>query len=192
MLCPVRIVTFDLADLTRCATEIVIKEGDFKWDPKADNPTLGNINVHIGHRELAMVVGAVGSGKSSLLSCLLGEMPRVNGEVTIKGSVAYVPQEAWIMNATIRENILFGEDMDDDKYNRVLDAAALRPDLAILPAGDFTEIGERGITLSGGQKQASLHDIPILRGCRTNFVSESCRSSFSVFGPTNLRYGRPA
>jgi ABC-type multidrug transport system fused ATPase/permease subunit len=133
--------------------EIVIKEGDFKWDPKADNPTLGNINVHIGHRELAMVVGAVGSGKSSLLSCLLGEMPRVNGEVTIKGSVAYVPQEAWIMNATIRENILFGEDMDDDKYNRVLDAAALRPDLAILPAGDFTEIGERGITLSGGQKQ---------------------------------------
>lgn len=141
----------------------MIKEGNFKWDSKAADPNLANINVHIRNGELAMVVGAVGSGKSSLLSCLLGEMPRVDGEVIIKGSLAYVPQEAWIMNATIRENILFGEDMDEDKYNRVLDAAALRPDLAILPAGDFTEIGERGITLSGGQKQASLNNAGLNR-----------------------------
>jgi len=136
--------------------EITIKNGDFKWDSKASDPTLSNINVHVNNGELVMVVGAVGSGKSSLLSCLLGEMPRVNGEVTIKGSIAYVPQEAWIMNATIRENILFGEDLNEDKYGRVLDAAALRPDLAILPAGDSTEIGERGITLSGGQKQVRI------------------------------------
>lgn len=102
-----------------------------------------------------MIVGAVGSGKSSLLSSLIGEIPKTNGEVTVKGSIAYVPQEAWILNTTIRENILFGEAMDEAKYSRVLDASALRPDLAIFPAGDLTEIGERGITISGGQKQVS-------------------------------------
>uniref|UniRef100_A0A672SJN2 Multidrug resistance-associated protein 1 n=1 Tax=Sinocyclocheilus grahami TaxID=75366 RepID=A0A672SJN2_SINGR len=99
------------------------------------------------------VVGHVGSGKSSLLSALLGEMQKQEGSVSIKGSVAYVPQQAWIQNATLKDNILFGRDGKDSWYQKVVEACALLPDLEILPGGDSTEIGEKGVNLSGGQKQ---------------------------------------
>jgi ABC-type multidrug transport system fused ATPase/permease subunit len=101
------------------------------------------------------VVGKVGSGKSSLISGLLGEMHKLNeGRISLKnGSTAYVPQQAWIQNATVKDNILFGWDQDEALYERILDACSLKPDLLIMPAGDRTEIGEKGINLSGGQKQ---------------------------------------
>lgn len=99
------------------------------------------------------VVGSVGSGKSSLLSAYLGEMDRVSGRVNRKGQVAYVPQQAWIQNATLKDNILFSKPFDKKHYDRVVEACALKPDLEMLPAGDQTEIGEKGINLSGGQKQ---------------------------------------
>uniref|UniRef100_A0A8C1UB62 Multidrug resistance-associated protein 1 n=1 Tax=Cyprinus carpio TaxID=7962 RepID=A0A8C1UB62_CYPCA len=102
---------------------------------------------------LVAVVGHVGSGKSSLLSALLGEMQKQEGYVSIKGSVAYVPQQAWIQNATLKDNILFGRDAKDSWYQKVVEACALLPDLEILPGGDSTEIGEKGVNLSGGQKQ---------------------------------------
>uniref|UniRef100_A0A8B9RNF7 Multidrug resistance-associated protein 1 n=1 Tax=Astyanax mexicanus TaxID=7994 RepID=A0A8B9RNF7_ASTMX len=102
---------------------------------------------------LVAVVGHVGSGKSSLLSALLGEMHKQEGDVSIKGSVAYVPQQAWIQNATLRENIMFGQEKKESWYQKVLEACALLPDLEILPGGDTTEIGEKGVNLSGGQKQ---------------------------------------
>jgi ABC-type multidrug transport system fused ATPase/permease subunit len=97
----------------------------------------------------------VGSGKSSLLSGLLGEMHKQNpnGLININGSIAYVPQQAWIQNATIRDNILFNLDFEKDIYEKIIEACSLKPDLAIMPAGDLTEIGEKGINLSGGQKQ---------------------------------------
>ena len=101
-----------------------------------------------------MVVGQVGSGKSSLLAAMMGEMHCTNGGVTIAGSVAYTSQEPWIQNATLRDNVV-GMDpgaFDDQRYQRVLDVCALRPDLAILPGGDLAEIGEKGINISGGQK----------------------------------------
>lgn len=104
--------------------------------------------------ELIAIVGAVGAGKSSLLSGILGEMHKQpGGRMNTHGSMAYVPQQAWIQNATLKNNILFGSELDETKYQNILDACALRTDLNILPAGDATEIGEKGINLSGGQKQ---------------------------------------
>lgn len=95
----------------------------------------------------------MGAGKSSLLSALLGEMEKMNGRVNTVGSIAYVSQQAWIQNATLQDNILFGKSMDRKLYDKVIDACALKQDLDMLPGGDQTEIGEKGINLSGGQKQ---------------------------------------
>ncbi|XP_073695376.1 multidrug resistance-associated protein 1 isoform X1 [Garra rufa] len=131
---------------------IGIVDGSFSWS-KDDSPTLKRINVRIPEGALVAVVGHVGSGKSSLLSALLGEMQKQEGSVLIKGSVAYVPQQAWIQNATLKDNILFGREAKDSWYQKVVEACALLPDLEILPGGDATEIGEKGVNLSGGQKQ---------------------------------------
>uniref|UniRef100_A0AAY5EIB0 ABC-type glutathione-S-conjugate transporter n=1 Tax=Electrophorus electricus TaxID=8005 RepID=A0AAY5EIB0_ELEEL len=117
------------------------------------NTAFCRISVRIPRGTLVAVVGHVGSGKSSLLSAILGETERRSGSVAIKGSVAYVPQQAWIQNATVQDNVLFGWDRKKSWYHRVLEACALLPDLDILPAGDATEIGEKGLNLSGGQKQ---------------------------------------
>uniref|UniRef100_A0AAX7U300 ABC-type glutathione-S-conjugate transporter n=1 Tax=Astatotilapia calliptera TaxID=8154 RepID=A0AAX7U300_ASTCA len=111
------------------------------------------ISVSVPRGSLVAVVGHVGSGKSSLLSAMLGETEKRSGQVTVKGSVAYVPQQAWIQNATVQDNIIFGREKLKTWYHRVLEACALLPDLDILPAGDATEIGEKGLNLSGGQKQ---------------------------------------
>ncbi|OMH80271.1 Metal resistance protein YCF1 [Zancudomyces culisetae] len=102
--------------------------------------------------ELMAVVGRVGSGKSSLISAILGEMQVKNGSVTTRGTLAYAAQQPWIMNATVRENILFGYKYDKKFYEQTIKACALEPDLEMMANGDLTEIGERGINLSGGQK----------------------------------------
>ncbi|PSN60350.1 hypothetical protein BS50DRAFT_593794 [Corynespora cassiicola Philippines] len=115
--------------------------------------SLQGLNLEIGRNELVAVIGNVGSGKSSLLAALAGDMRKTNGEVMIGATRAFCPQYAWIQNATVKENIIFGKDFKKDWYNKVVDACALRPDLEMLPNGDMTEIGERGITVSGGQKQ---------------------------------------
>uniref|UniRef100_A0A8C1T3K2 ATP-binding cassette sub-family C member 5 n=1 Tax=Cyprinus carpio TaxID=7962 RepID=A0A8C1T3K2_CYPCA len=95
----------------------------------------------------------VGSGKSSLLSALLGQMTLLGGSVAVNGDFAYVAQQAWILNDSLRENILFGKKYIEEKYNAVLEACCLFPDIIELPYGDMTEIGERGANLSGGQRQ---------------------------------------
>eukprot|EP00090_Calanus_glacialis_P002437 TRINITY_DN11824_c0_g1_i1.p1 TRINITY_DN11824_c0_g1~~TRINITY_DN11824_c0_g1_i1.p1 ORF type:complete len:1639 (-),score=332.95 TRINITY_DN11824_c0_g1_i1:544-5460(-) len=115
--------------------------------------SLQNIDLKIPKGSLCAVVGTVGAGKSSLLSALLGEMERSSGQVEISGRIAYVSQQAWIQNAKLKDNILFGSKMDTDKYKKAIDDCALTSDLEILPAQDETEIGEKGINLSGGQKQ---------------------------------------
>lgn len=131
---------------------VTVVNGKFTWG-KDDTPVLHNINVMVPQGSLLAVVGHVGCGKSSLISALLGDMEKVEGEVSVRGSVAYVPQQAWIQNATLRDNILFGNPYNEQKYNSVLEACALTPDLQVLPGGDMTEIGEKGINLSGGQRQ---------------------------------------
>lgn len=114
---------------------------------------LHDVDLKIGRRELIAVIGGVGSGKSSLLAALAGDMRRTSGSVTMGASRAFCPQYAWIQNTSVRENIVFGKDYNRKWYDEVVDACALRPDLDMLPNGDMTEIGERGITVSGGQKQ---------------------------------------
>ena len=117
-------------------------------------PTLHNINVSLGRRELVGVCGAVGAGKTSLLSAVLGLMRmRPGGDVRIRGSFAYVAQQAWIFNASLRENVLLGAPFEQARYDQAIRVCCLADDIAILPNGDATEIGERGINLSGGQKQ---------------------------------------
>ena len=103
--------------------------------------------------ELVAVVGKIGSGKSSLISAVLGEIEKINGDSKITGRISYVAQQAWIQNMSVKDNILFGKDMDQEKYDTVVEACALASDLEILPSGDLTEIGENGVNLSGGQKQ---------------------------------------
>ncbi|KAH9270061.1 hypothetical protein BASA83_007891 [Batrachochytrium salamandrivorans] len=138
----------DQSDIER----VSIQQGNFTWLVENEN-TLNDISLSVRDAHLVAVVGTVGSGKSSLISAILGEMYKTSGSVTVRGSIAYVPQTAWIMNTTLRDNILFGRHYDDKLYNDTIDACGLRADLEILPAGDDTEIGERGINLSGGQKQ---------------------------------------
>ncbi|KAL8828283.1 MAG: hypothetical protein Q9191_002678 [Dirinaria sp. TL-2023a] len=114
---------------------------------------LHDLNLSVERKELIAVIGGVGSGKSSLLAALAGDMRKTNGSVTMGAKRAFCPQYAWIQNTTVRENILFGKDYNRKWYDEVVDACALRADLDMLPHGDQTEIGERGITVSGGQKQ---------------------------------------
>ncbi|KAJ1951500.1 hypothetical protein EC988_004027, partial [Linderina pennispora] len=128
-----------------------ISSGSFKWRSSEGN-ILKDISIQCRREELVAVIGKVGSGKSSVISALLGDMVKAAGSVTVHGSVALVPQQPWILNATLRENILFGHRFEQGFYDTVIDACALRADLEMLAGGDMTEIGEKGINLSGGQK----------------------------------------
>jgi len=113
---------------------------------------LKGIGMRIQQGDLVALVGPVGSGKSSLLSAILNEMSKKSGNVTMRGRVAYAAQLPWIQNATLRSNVLFGSPYEEGWYTQVLAACALSEDLKLFEAGDQTEIGERGINLSGGQK----------------------------------------
>ncbi|KAH7710489.1 multidrug resistance-associated protein 1-like protein [Aphelenchoides avenae] len=140
---------------------ILAKNATFSWetnegtdddDSTATSPIIQNLSLEVHRSSFVAIAGRVGSGKSSLLSALLGEMDKLSGFVSVRGSVAYVKQQAWIQNATLRDNITFGAPYNQQLYEKVIDSCALRPDLEILPHGDATEIGEKGINLSGGQK----------------------------------------
>ncbi|KAI9184651.1 hypothetical protein H9P43_003706 [Blastocladiella emersonii ATCC 22665] len=140
---------------------IRVRGGTFKWASRGDGdeetaastePTLHDINLDIAPGSLVMVVGSVGSSKSSLLSALLGDIPLVSGTVGVGGRASYVSQRPWILNDTIRNNVTFGLAFDADQYARVVHACALDRDLAAMPLGDRTLIGERGLTLSKGQQ----------------------------------------
>ncbi|KAG0693348.1 ABC protein [Suillus ampliporus] len=139
-----------------------VKDESATEDEATEKPTPGrnatlfrvrNVTMTIPRGRLVAVVGRVGSGKSSLLQGLIGEMRKVSGHVSFGGRVGYCPQTAWIQNATLRDNIIFGQPFEEDRYWRILETACLLPDLQLLPDGDLTEIGEKGINLSGGQKQ---------------------------------------
>lgn len=137
--------------LTNVAIEI--KNGEFCWDPSSSNSTLSGIQMRAEKGMRVAVCGIVGAGKSSFLSCVLGEIPKISGEVRICGSAAYVSQSAWIQSGNIEDNILFGSPMDKVKYKSVIHACSLKRDLELFSHGDQTIIGDRGINLSGGQKQ---------------------------------------
>ncbi|KAL8861409.1 MAG: hypothetical protein Q9178_002282 [Gyalolechia marmorata] len=127
-----------------------IRDATFTWDNSRH--CLENINFSANKGELSCVVGRVGSGKSSLLQALLGDIWKISGEVVVRGRIAYVAQQPWVMNASVKENIIFGHRWDPQFYDRTVNACALADDFKTLPDGDRTEVGERGISLSGGQK----------------------------------------
>ncbi|CCE80487.1 Piso0_003604 [Millerozyma farinosa CBS 7064] len=135
---------------------VSVKDGTFLWSKSkthdAYKVALSKINFEAKKGTLNCVVGKIGSGKSALIQAILGDLYRLEGEVTLRGKVAYVSQIPWIMNGTIRENILFGHKYDAEFYQHTIKACALNVDLKILPKGDKTQVGEKGITLSGGQK----------------------------------------
>ena len=131
---------------------VEVDNASFHWSMETPK-VLNDINIRIPKGSLTAIVGSVGSGKSSLLSAILGELHKVQGRVNTNGKIAYVPQQAWIQNSTLKQNITFCMEDDKNKYDRVIDSCALKTDLEILAAGDQTEIGEKGINLSGGQKQ---------------------------------------
>ncbi|CAH8663887.1 unnamed protein product [Heterobilharzia americana] len=142
---------------------ITFQNASFSWT-KRGPLVLQNLNVHISRGWLVAIVGSVGSGKSSFLSACLFDMFKRSGSISVKGSIAYVSQTAWIQQQSLRDNIRFhtsaetqsnpvAEQMEELWYKSVVSACALETDIAHLPAGDKTEIGEKGVNLSGGQKQ---------------------------------------
>ncbi|KAF9044293.1 multidrug resistance-associated ABC transporter [Panaeolus papilionaceus] len=150
-------------------TEKAPVEKEEKEEKPADKPFgIKGIDIVVPRGSFVAIVGTVGSGKSSLLQAIVGEMRRSRGDVTVGGSVAYVPQSPWIRNDTIRQNILFGQPDDESKFREVIHACGLDHDLKVFSHGEETEIGEKGITLSGGQKarvslaRAAYHDSDIV------------------------------
>ncbi|NXP45468.1 MRP3 protein, partial [Heliornis fulica] len=177
---------------------IRVTNATFSWG-KELKASLKDINLLVPSGALVAVVGHVGCGKSSLVSALLGEMEKLEGEVAVKGSVAYVPQQAWIQNATLKDNILFGQASNEQKYQNVLEACALKTDLEVLPGGDQTEIGEKGINLSGGQRQRvslaravySSSDIYLLDDPLSAVDSHVAKHIFDkVIGPDGVLKGK--
>lgn len=130
-----------LAEISATATPASLAEAEIMQ--------LNGINLKIPKGQLCAIVGSVGSGKSSLLQALVGEMKRTKGSVSFGGSIAYAAQTPWIQNATLKDNILFGQHYDEARYDQVIRDSCLNADLLMLPNGDLTEIGEKGITLSG-------------------------------------------
>lgn len=123
-----------------------------KWSPNSTELALKNINLHIKERTLTGIIGPVGSGKSSLLQTILGEMVISDGTIQVNGKIAYASQEAWVFGGTIRQNILFGSEYNRKRYHDVIKACNLEKDFKQFTDGDGTIVGDRGASLSGGQK----------------------------------------
>ena len=130
---------------------IQISGANFSWSDDAA-PTLTEIDLEVKEGELLAIVGPVACGKSTLLAAIQGEIPASPGSVRRRGSMSCVAQEPWIVNATLRQNIIFGIEEEEERYQAILAATALQPDLRAIHGGDRAEIGEKGINLSGGQK----------------------------------------
>ncbi|XP_064142540.1 ATP-binding cassette sub-family C member 10 isoform X2 [Loxodonta africana] len=140
---------------TKPSTVLELHGALFSWDPVGTSQETIISHLEVKKGFLVGIVGKVGSGKSSLLAAIAGELHRLSGQVTVAGlskGFGLATQEPWIQFATIRDNILFGKTFDAQLYKKVLEACALNDDLSILPAGDQTEVGEKGVTLSGGQR----------------------------------------
>ncbi|XVE51964.1 hypothetical protein DITRI_Ditri02bG0081900 [Diplodiscus trichospermus] len=132
---------------------VKVLASSFSWDPEITSPTLRNLDLEIKRGQKIAVCGPVGAGKSSFLYSMLGEIPKLSGNVHMLGSIAYVSQTSWIQSGTIRDNVLYGKPMDVEKYEKAIKACALDKDINSFDHGDLTEIGQRGINMSGGQKQ---------------------------------------
>ncbi|XP_051154764.1 probable multidrug resistance-associated protein lethal(2)03659 isoform X2 [Leptopilina boulardi] len=131
---------------------VELKNASAKWSTICKRDTLNKINFKAMNGLITAVIGQVGSGKSSFFHAILRELPLTSGSLCVKGKIAYVSQEAWIFASSIRQNILFGRPMEKKRYEAVINVCQLDHDLAMFPDKDQTLIGEKGITLSGGQR----------------------------------------
>ncbi|KAL2358738.1 multidrug resistance-associated protein 1 [Cryomyces antarcticus] len=176
-----------------------ITDATFTWNKEESRNCLEDIN-YLAHKgELSCIVGRVGAGKSSFLQAMLGDLWKTKGEVVLRGTSAYVAQSPWVMNASVKENIVFGYRWDPHFYDRTVKACALIEDFASLPDGDQTEVGERGISLSGGQKARltlaravyARADIYLLDDCLSAVDQHVGRHLIdNVFGPKGLLSGK--
>lgn len=141
-------------DVLGCRHAIAFNKVNATWNLKTErnSPILNQLTVAIKPANLTLVVGRVGSGKSSFLMSILGELPILNGCVQVNGRISYAAQEAWIFPGSLRDNILFGKGYEETKYNLIIKVCSLTRDLEILIDSDSTLVGERGVSLSGGQK----------------------------------------
>ncbi|KAI9746617.1 MAG: hypothetical protein M1818_000330 [Claussenomyces sp. TS43310] len=178
---------------------IKIEDATFSWNRHETKNALEDVNFSAAKGELTCIVGRVGAGKSSFLESILGNLYKVKGEVTIRGSVAFVAQQAWVMNASVKENIIFGHRWDSVFYEKTVKACALLEDFSQLPDGDETEVGERGISLSGGQKARltlaravyARADIYLLDDCLSAVDQHVGRHLINnVLGPKGLLSGK--
>ncbi|XP_036323349.1 probable multidrug resistance-associated protein lethal(2)03659 [Rhagoletis pomonella] len=126
-------------------------DADEPMDSKG-NEALSDLNVKIGEKALVAIVGPVGSGKSTLLNALLGEVKINSGQIVINGKISYAAQEPWVFEGTVRDNIVFVDAYNERRYKKVIKVCSLERDLELMPNGDLTIVGERGVSLSGGQK----------------------------------------
>ncbi|EAS02536.2 ABC transporter C family protein (macronuclear) [Tetrahymena thermophila SB210] len=177
---------------------------------KQNIPVLQDINVQINNGEFVCIVGKVGSGKTSFLNCILQEVPYYKGQIQCKGQLAYVEQEPYIFSSTVKENILFGREYDDDLYKKIIRACCLEQDLKIFQKGDQTVIGERGMDISGGQKarislaraiysQADIYlfddpisavDSKVAKAIFFDAISTLCRNSTVILVTHQVHYAR--
>ncbi|KAI1287364.1 ATP-binding cassette sub-family C member 4 [Halotydeus destructor] len=132
--------------------EIIASNVSAKWLAEAEDVILKDISFQLKPGQLLAVIGPVGSGKSTLLLSLLGELPHCTGSKLVKGTIAYAPQEAWCFSGSIRDNIIFGKPYDEIKFRNVIRVSALERDLKLMSHAEYTLVGEKGVTLSGGQK----------------------------------------
>lgn len=133
-------------------TSIVAENIKSRWDPKSYEYTLDDVTVKVQSNTVSLIMGSVGSSKSSFLQTILDELPLETGKLEVNGTVSYASQEPWLFSGSVRQNILFGLPMNKARYNKILKICALERDIEIWPNGDKTVVGERGQSLSGGQK----------------------------------------
>lgn len=131
---------------------VVISHGTAKWTESSSDNTFTNLNLRVKKGSLVAVIGPVGSGKTSLLHLVLKELSLIMGNLSVNGEISYSSQEPWLFPGTVRQNILFGQEMDKMRYKIVVNKCALERDFTLLPYGDKTIVGERGVSLSGGQR----------------------------------------
>lgn len=131
---------------------IFIRNCTAKWSESSTDNTLMNVTVSVKPEQLLAIIGPVGSGKTSLLHAILKELPLKQGSIQVNGEISYASQEPWLFAGSVRQNILFGLPMDRERYRDVVKVCALERDFTLLPYGDKTIVGERGVSLSGGQR----------------------------------------
>lgn len=131
---------------------IHLRNASVKWIHSLPENTLENITFEVSSKELVAVVGTVGSGKTTLLHAILRELPAQEGSIDIQGTVSYASQEPWLFGGSVRQNIVFGQEYHQKKYDEVVRVCALERDFTLFPYGDRTLVGDRGVTLSGGQR----------------------------------------